>query len=184
MLLFINNICAYSGLNGILAWKSTASSKSEVCITDGDSDALVHLRENIERNQNTTDIDDIDKVSCHQLIWGKQSSERFLSDIANNQMYDVIIASDIIYSPVIVEPLWETVETLLIKPNGDCGKEEGGVFVMAFARRKVPVSIEMVCEKAVENGFTYEIVKEDEEEGIWVYTFRYMANETRKDIRE
>ena len=99
-------------------------------------------------------------------------------------MYDVIIASDIIYSPVIVEPLWETVETLLIKPNVDSGKEEGGVFVMAFARRKVPVSIEMVCEKAVENGFTYEIVKEDEEEGIWVYTFRYVASETRKDIRE
>ena len=115
------------------------------------------------------------------MIWGKQSSEKFLSDIANDQTYDVIIASDIIYSPVIVEPLWETVETLLTKPkNVDSGKKEGGVFVMAFARRKVPVSIDMVCEKAVENGFTYEIVKEDEEEGIWVYTFCYMANETRE----
>ena len=44
---------------------------------------------------------------------------------------------------------------------------------MAYARRKVPVSIDLVCEKAEENGFVWEMVKEDEEEGIWVYTFRF-----------
>ena len=171
------------GLNGILAWRSTISTNSQVCITDGDSDALVHLRENVNRNRNTIESSDDDtrdissKVSCHQLIWGKQTSEKFLSsDIANNQTYDVIIASDIIYSPVIVEPLWETVQTLLKKPSNveEEGEEDGGgIFVMAYARRKVPVSIDLVCEKAEENGFVWEMVKEDEEEGIWVYTFRF-----------
>ena len=171
------------GLNGILAWRSTISTKSQVCITDGDSDALVHLRENVNRNHRNTmvsshdDTDDIsNKVSCHQLIWGKQTSEKFLSNIANNQTYDVIIASDIIYSPVIVEPLWETVQTLLKKPSNveEEGEEDGGgIFVMAYARRKVPVSIDLVCEKAEEHGFVWEMVKEDEEEGIWVYTFRF-----------
>ena len=163
------------GLNGILAWRSTATSNSQVCITDGDSDALVHLRENVERNRCTTTNDDDDDeksraVSCNQLIWGKESSSQFLEHVANNETYDVILASDVIYAPVIVVPLWETIVTLLKRPSDN---DEGGVFVMAYARRKVPVSIELVCEKAVENGFVYELVKEDDEEGIWVYTFRF-----------
>ena len=170
------------GLNGILAWRlSTAAvdevgnesdyvveKVGEVCITDGDSDALVHLRENVGRNRPSNDSDgttNTSKVSCHQLIWGKESSEKFLSQIAHNQKYDVLLASDIIYSAVIVEPLWETVQTLLEK--------EGGVFVMAFARRKVPVSIDLVLETALEKGFGYELVKEDLDEGIWVYEFRF-----------
>ena len=168
------------GLNGILAWKSTAN--SQVCITDGDSDALVHLRENVNRNRNENSHDDThnNNISSNQLIWGKETSTKFLSDIANNQTYDVIIASDIIYSPVIIEPLWETVQTLLKKPSScveeEKGEEEdgGGIFVMAYARRdKVPVSFDLVCEKAEEHGFVWEMVKEDEEEGIWVYTFRF-----------
>ncbi|KAL7529097.1 hypothetical protein ACHAWF_002838 [Thalassiosira exigua] len=156
------------GLNGILAWKSTCSPDSEVCITDGDSDALVHLRENVKRNRS----DDVSagKVACHQLIWGRQSSEQFLERIANNQKYDVIVASDIIYAAVIVEPLWETIQTLLMKPDGD---DEGGIFVMAYARRKVPVSIEMVIEKAHQFGFVHELVRENKEDGIWVYSFRF-----------
>jgi len=160
------------GLNGILAWRSTAASSpgAEVCITDGDSDALVHLRENVERNR-PSEGGDAGKISCHQLIWGKESSEHFLARVASDRKYDVLLASDIIYAAVIVEPLWETVRTLLKKP-GD-GGEEGGVFVMAYARRKVPVSIELVLETAVENGFVYELVKEDKEEGIWVYVFRF-----------
>ena len=70
-----------------------------------------------------------------------------------------------------MQPLWETVETLLKKPRSD--DEEGGVFIMSYARRKVDVSIELVLEKAVEYGFVYKLVKEDEEDGIWVYTFRF-----------
>ena len=165
----ILEIGAGLGLNGILAWRAS-SSNSEVCITDGDSDALVHLRDNVDRNRNTDSEDgnydsNVGKVSCKQLIWGKDTSEKFLSDVAKDKKYDVILASDIIYSPVIVEPLWETIQTLLKKPSG--------VFVMAYARRKVPVSIELVCEKGEESGFVHEMVKEDKEEGIWVYTFRY-----------
>jgi len=165
------------GLNGILAWRSTASSPdTRVCITDGDSDALVHLRENLIRNRGDDENDETaGKVSCHQLIWGEQSSEQFLSNVANNRKYDIILASDIIYSAVIVEPLWATVKTLLKGPNDNqgCQEEDGGVFVMAYARREVPVSIELVLRTAIENGFVYELVKGNDEEGIWVYTFRY-----------
>ena len=170
------------GLNGILAWRSTASSPdTRVCITDGDSDALVHLRENLIRNRGDDDNDETaGKVSCHQLIWGEQSSEHFLAHVANSRKYDIILASDIIYSAVIVEPLWATVKTLLKGPNDSkgCQEEDGGVFVMAYARREVPVSIELVLRTAIENGFVYELVKGNDEEGIWVYTFRYHGGAT------
>lgn len=176
------------GLNGILAWRmmdvcgaDSEDGRGEVCITDGDSDALVHLRDNIERNRPSTTAptnDDVDinntdrtKVSCHQLIWGKQSSLSFLQHHTNNQKYNLLLASDIIYAACIIEPLWETVQTLL--------DEHDGVFVMAFARRKVPVSIELVLESAVEKGFEYELAKEDLEEGIWVYLFRHVRREVR-----
>lgn len=165
------------GLNGILAWRGS-SAGSEVCITDGDSDALVHLRENVERNRTAIEASEsgggdgeaVGKVSCNQLIWGRKSSEHFLTHIAHDRKYDVILASDIIYAAVIVEPLWETVDMLLKRP---CDGVGGGVFVMAYARRKVPVSIELVLETAVANGFAYNLVKEDDDEGIWVYTFRF-----------
>lgn len=166
------------GLNGILAWKlmmqsgdGSRNQAGEVIITDGDSDALVHLRDNVERNRPTsssssnTHEEKMFFAKVHQLIWGKESSEKFLKTISDNKKYDVLLASDIIYSPVIVEPLWETVQTLL---------DTSGVFVMAFARRKVPVSIDLVLSASVEKGFGYRLVKEDlDDEGIWVYEFRF-----------
>ena len=170
------------GLNGILAWKlmQRRNDSSHVCITDGDSDALVQLRENVNRNRTraseqdaatATGTDDC-KVSCHQLIWGKESASQFLTQIAKNDRYDIILASDIIYSLVIVEPLWQTVQLLL--------KKKGGVFVMAYARREVPVSIELVLKASMEHGFSYELVKEDDVDGIWVYEFRHADDENSK----
>lgn len=165
------------GLNGILAWKSTVknnySNNTSVYITDGDSDALKELRENIKRNRPSDDAESsrLGTASCHQLIWGKDSSQKFLERKADGRRFDVLLASDIIYSPVIVDPLFETLDVLLKKPSDE--GDGGGVFVMAYARREVPVSIEMVLQKASECGFVYQLVKSDEVDGIWVYTFRH-----------
>jgi predicted nicotinamide N-methyase len=162
------------GLNGILAWKIMCSlaasyddsiAENSVCITDGDSDALVHLRQNIQRNRSTpTEENENVHVSCHQLLWGASSSLSFLQQIAQHRKYHVILASDIIYAPSIIEPLWETVQTLM---------DQDGVFVMAFARRKVPVSIDLVLQEAETHGFSYHLAKQDTEEGIWVYAFKF-----------
>jgi predicted nicotinamide N-methyase len=180
--LFAGNVLelgAGLGLNGILGWKIMCqyynasypkeSNHNSVCITDGDSDALVHLRENIQRNRMNSSSscdNDTPEITCHQLLWGLSTSQTFLNHVARNKKYNTIIASDVIYAPSIVEPLWETIQTLL---------DNDGVFVMAFARRKVPVSIELVLESAEGHGFRYELVKEDKEEGIWVYLFRFEA---------
>ena len=154
------------GLNGILAWRMTKN--SSVFVTDGDTDALVLLRQNIERNKPTED-DAENRVSCHQLIWGEESSSTFLEHHGEGKQFDVLIASDIIYAECIIEPLWQTIQTLLCRKRG--------VFIMAFARRKVPVSREYVLESANRAGFQYELVREDTEEGIWIYLFRYLEEE-------
>jgi predicted nicotinamide N-methyase len=154
------------GLCGILAHRLGGSS---VCITDGDSDALVHLRDNVNRNRTTSGADDEGtEVSAHQLIWGKETTDTFLKR-QGNQTFDVMIASDIIYARVIVEPLWETVDILLNQDNPQA------IFIMAYAKRQVPVSIEFVLEYADKAGFLHELV-DTHPEGIWVYVFRRKMN--------
>ena len=158
------------GLNGILTWRMTTD--SSVFITDGDTDALALLRQNIERNRPLNEDEDNMEICCNQLIWGKESSTDFLEHKSKGKRFDVLIASDIIYAECIIEPLWQTVDILLSR--------EGGIFVMAFARRKVPVSKEHVLESADKAGFQYELVREDTDEGIWIYIFRYKDKEDSK----
>ena len=151
------------GLCGLLAHRLGGG---HVCITDGDTDALKLLRENIARNRR--DDDDDHKyhdttVVARQLLWGQTTTEPF---VQRHGTFDLLIASDIIYAAVIVEPLWETVQLLL--PQTSQAR-----FIMAYARRKVPVTIEKVLEAADAAGFDYTLVQEDEVEGIWVYEFQW-----------
>jgi len=156
---------------------------AQICVTDGDTDALVHLRDNVRRNCPPTtatartrndngddDNDDNDKsattrISCHQLIWGQSTATAFLENQPRQQPFDIILASDIIYAACIVEPLWETVRTLLTR-------RRGAVFVMAFAKRRVPVTIEHVLQSAEQAGFAHELALEDPT-GVWIYIFRW-----------
>ncbi len=141
------------------------TNKCNIFITDGDSDALVHLRDNVDRNRPSPSPNDIENIiSCRQLIWGHDSSSTFLENHCQGKSFDVLLASDIIYAKCIIDPLWETVKTTMAK---------NGIFVMAFARRKVPISIDFVLESSLDAGFTYELAEEDAKEGIWVYLFRF-----------
>ena len=135
-----------------------------VCITDGDTDALVHLRENLRKNRDT----DTGKfMSAHQLIWGQETTEIFCR---RHGTFDVLLASDIIYARCIVEPLWETVGLLL-------SRKQSAKFIMAyFSRREVNVTIEVVLDHAEAAGFIYESVEEDAE-GVRVLVFRWKSDE-------
>jgi predicted nicotinamide N-methyase len=140
-----------------------------VIVTDGDSDALIYLRDNVNANE----INDGGKVSAQQLIWGKETSKEFQQNHCGNEeeeppckaqsTFDLIIASDIIYAKCIVEPLWESIDTLL-SPNG--------VFVMAYALREVPVSIDDVTEMGDKFGFEAECTQQNDKGNIFVYHFR------------
>ncbi|CAJ1930633.1 unnamed protein product [Cylindrotheca closterium] len=147
------------GLVGILAHR-IASPQCEVILTDGDSEALPHLRENVDENKD----EQKGQVLCQQLIWGEETSLEFL-ELQKKEKFDVILASDIVYSPVIIKPLWETIQ-ILLEPNG--------TFLMAYAKRQVPVEIGDVLSAATEAGFVYQECKEsDHEKGVFVYTFQW-----------
>lgn len=134
-------------------------------------------------------------LSAAQLIWGLESSRAFLETTAAaaaspslvSSQFSIIIASDVIYAAIVIDPLWETVRTLLRKPDGE--------FWMAFAVRKVPVTIEFVLQKAQDYGFRYELVdqqqqtdgdEDDDVEGnpetgpVFIYVFRW--DEKAEDV--
>ena len=101
------------------------------------------------------------KVLVEQLIWGRESSIDFL-ERHEGKTFDVLLASDVVYVHDIIEPLWETADTLLSRD---------GLFYFAYcSRRRVPVKIESVFEVAESFGFVYECINEDDD--VYVYMFR------------
>ena len=122
-------------------------------MTDGDVDTLVNMRENVTRNG----IED--GIQCPQLIWGQQLPE-FLQQYASDGPFEVVLAADIIYVTEILEPLWETVDTLLA-PRG--------LFLLAYARRNVP--IDLVLEQATERGFAWSCP--ENAEGVFLFRRRH-----------
>ncbi|KAL3826617.1 hypothetical protein ACHAXA_010542 [Cyclostephanos tholiformis] len=103
------------GLCGIAAHYSGATN---VVMTDGDNRALDRMRENVRRN--CDDVGDAsitgrNAIACRQLIWGKPHAGKFLE---RNGKYDVIIGADVIYTRESVQPLLDTVVSLLNEPNG------------------------------------------------------------------
>lgn len=186
-------------MNGILAHR-LAPTTSTVVVTDGDTDALVHLRENCSTNYQEGDVlvheepgeadtfTNLRRLAAEQLLWGKDNAMSFRDspwstklqllgmekDSSRNEErhnnhrprhFDVILASDIIYSPVIVHPLWETIQILL--------ERKGGAFWMAFAKRKVPVTIEYVLETATEYGLEYQCASNNDVDEVYVYVFQW-----------
>jgi len=183
------------GLVGLLAHRILASltdrtagnNTSRVVLTDGDTDTLAQLRANLKRNQEYNNQQQ-HRIECRQLLWGRETATKFRNATTSTTVtntFDVILASDIVYAAGIVEPLWETIEVLLSKPITTGGRTTDDVetttsiaditapcFVLAFAKRRVPVTIDTVLEAAAAHGFSHELVKEDPT-GIWVYVFQW-----------
>ena len=101
------------GLCGITAYYLGAQS---VMMTDGDTQTLQQMRQNVLLNcdDTSTSATDSTKISCRQLIWGSPHMENFLQ----HGKYDTIIGADVIYTQGSVQPLLETVACLLKRPHG------------------------------------------------------------------
>jgi len=136
---------------------SDSDIQSTLCVTDGDTEALPVLRDNVQVNCPSQEQH---SISCHQLLWGRETSDLFGQ---KHGSFDVIYASDIVYAPSILKPLWETIDVLL---------KSDGMFVLAFCRRKVPVQVENVLQAAKESGFTHDCVMKKEKDGVYLYVFR------------
>ncbi|KAG7372349.1 lysine methyltransferase [Nitzschia inconspicua] len=168
-----------------------------IYMTDGDTDTLHQLRANVRENVAQKQQD---RVSCHQLLWGEASARRFCTLIGlhsakrnesrnTNELegsirnkIDLIIGSDLIYVPQVIEPLFETVYVLLQQPftkNEDNKNQSTNLatarptFVMAHSDRRQgsSVTLGMVLEKSTEAGLEATILKEQPQEGIYIIAF-------------
>ena len=143
------------GLCGILAGMLQAK---VVCMTDGDSESLKGMRDNVNRNiSHESDI----TVMCRQLRWGINVEEFKLhigEVIGNGGEFQIIMGSDIIYVESILDPLFSTVDQLLTM-------DASGLFILAYARRNV--KIDLVLSTAEKFGFDWSLP--DGDEGCYIF---------------
>ncbi|CAJ1954877.1 unnamed protein product [Cylindrotheca closterium] len=175
--------------------------RQQVVLTDGDTDVLAQLRSNVQHNlelnaklvQNNNASD----LSCHQLIWGKDHAKAFVNrpcfhhsmnhhnntnDPNASYHFDVIIGSDLIYVTQVIQPLFETVQTLLHPKHG--------IFLMAHCARREgnEVDLDVVFDQARKVGLQYTQLhpedddkttncENDQEEGIYLYQFEWSRRE-------
>lgn len=135
------------GLCGIVAHHLGAK---KLLATDGDVKVLENLKFNMKLNglpvelNQTEHSDDCSKkptrIACPQLVWDNNLPQ--FEEVHGK--HSVIMGTDVFYAPASIEPLWQTVDTLL-KPDGS--------FLLAFCPHKV--TIEEVLDKAAQYNFTW-----------------------------
>jgi Lysine methyltransferase len=172
------------GLCGILASHLGAA---RVLLTDGDTDALAQLRRNVQANcvcaRDAADNDDKSSsnshkknVTCRQLVWGRNLD----SFVSEHGVFDVVLGSDIIYVPEIIEPLFETIERILMNrpddDDGDAHHDPPPTFILAYARRNVP--IDLVLDHAKQRGFVWTCPDNESAEGVFCFQRASSLRET------
>jgi len=141
------------GLCGIVAHHLGAA---RVVLTDGDSQTLHELRNNVKEN-----CGDALTVSCRQLFWGNYEGSCARSEFLESfGTFDTIIASDVIYTPTSIAPLFDTIQWAMKKPDG--------CFLLSWFTRVNDITIEAILEAAGDRNMKWTETKE----GIYVFTLR------------
>lgn len=165
----------------------------DLYLTDGDTDVMGQLRQNVQENppptEESTEKDDSNmsptthtdnsdlphpsqqvNLTCVQLLWGRTPARTFLQDTADGEPMDVIFGSDLVYVEKVITPLMETVTTLLAQPTGR--------FLMAHCARREgnEVTVDMVLEAAVEHGLQYDVLDQPEDD-ITLFCFRWKEDD-------
>jgi predicted nicotinamide N-methyase len=126
------------GLCGLLA--SQLNPKGVVVLTDGDELTMEKLAVNVEENTVRNGC----AVTARTLLWG---DHRELV-IEFPDLFDLVLAADVIYEEAAIVPLLQTVVATLKE-----GPES--LFLLSFARRNV--SVEKVLKAAREMGLVCEV---------------------------
>jgi len=165
-----------SGLGrcGLLAHRLSHEGVTTI-LTDGDTDALKMLRQNVENNTIKAygDNDDHDRgnnISCRQLLWGEEHAENFLTQQPSegasklSAKFDIILGSDLIYVQSVIRPLFETVRVLL-------SDEAESKFLMAHCARREgnEVDLPMVFDGAEAEGFGWDVLIEEDDISVFCF---------------
>ena len=141
------------GLCGIVAHRLGAQ---HVMLTDGDTEVLTNLKHNIERN--VDNVDATRSISCSQLIWGRNLDEfsKKQQQIYKRERYDVILASDLVYMTKSLEPLWQTIDRLLVRNGNETKSEYDTVgFVLFSWYCSSQCSMEALLDMATKYNFVW-----------------------------
>ena len=155
-----------SGLGrcGLLAHHLSPENATTV-LTDGDTDTLKQLRENVQYNAK---VEDEGNNLSKQLLWGEKYAQSFLlneqPEENDERKFDFILGSDLIYVQSVIRPLFETVRILL-------NDKKDSKFLMAHCARREgnEVDLHMVLDVADKEGFTYEEVIKDGDISVFVF---------------
>lgn len=103
-------------------------------------------------------------------MWGHEAANTSLGQ--DREQFDIIFGSDLIYVPSVIVPLFETVSRML--------SPKSGVFIMAHCARRQgsEVTVDSVLDAALEAGFSYKLVDQDDD--ISVYTFEWEESADEK----
>eukprot|EP00537_Pseudo-nitzschia_pungens_P011360 CAMPEP_0172387772 /NCGR_PEP_ID=MMETSP1061-20121228/5022_1 /TAXON_ID=37318 /ORGANISM="Pseudo-nitzschia pungens, Strain cf. pungens" /LENGTH=382 /DNA_ID=CAMNT_0013117507 /DNA_START=149 /DNA_END=1297 /DNA_ORIENTATION=+ len=218
--LLLHHILAAAGPNSSVDCDSHSDSGDEVIrshlyLTDGDTDTLAQLRDNVADNTTTTtkphQSDSPEAlaanksvhqpqtnchhiVTCHQLLWGKDSTRAFCDrhfpkhkrksvksvSVSVSDGVDLVFGSDLVYAPRVIDPLFETVSTLLqqgtkgVPGTTHTVSAKPPVFLMAHSDRRQgsSVTLAMVLDGAKKAGLEFEILKHVGAEGIYIIAFQ------------
>ena len=143
---------AGTGICGLMAHKLEAE---HVIITDGDTDTLRNIRENINLNVKQDDS----SIQCQQLLWGANVEAFRQKWSADDQGFDIVMGGDIVYAQRSLEPLFETVVSLL-------SNEAGAKFILSYVYRS-GVTIENVFNCAKKHGFQW--VESEDNECVYIF---------------
>ena len=163
------------GLCGIVAHHLGAA---QVVMTDGDTQTLQQMRDNVRENPilgvigGGDDDDDAGveetetknkkstSIECRQLIWGSSAHMEFFQSTYGR--FDIILGAGVIYTQESMDPLFDTVVQLLEQNH-----QGGGRFVLSRYTKWNSVSDDVVLAAARARGLGCT----QPDEGIFVFSF-------------
>ncbi|RRT50633.1 hypothetical protein B296_00051613, partial [Ensete ventricosum] len=134
--------CGSAGICSMIA----AQLAEVVVSTDGDTEALSLLRENIISNLETSLLD---KIVVKRLLWGNTEDIKAIKDLCGHGGgFEIIIGTDVTYNYDAISPLFETARELISnQENGNCKP----ALVLCHIQRRVDES--SIISTALHFGF-------------------------------
>ncbi|XP_073002588.1 uncharacterized protein [Typha latifolia] len=120
--------CGSAGVCSMVA----ANFAQLVIATDGDTEALDLLRQNISSNLEACLIN---KIAIKRLRWGNKEDMKAIEDLCSHEGgFEVIIGTDVVYNPDSVFPFFETAKELISSPDNG---ESKVALIMCHIQRRV-----------------------------------------------
>lgn len=119
------------GCGGICSMVAVVSAANLVVATDGDSNALNLLTQNLTANLSPPDLD---RIITKRLEWGNKDHIEGIKKL-NDTGFEIIIGTDVTYIPEAISPLFATAKELISPVGGSSEECEPAVIFCHVLRR-------------------------------------------------